>query len=196
MNFKNDWTNTDEVQAQKDVYKGIEFRSKLESKTAQALDNIGIAWEYEPDGYKLTNGMWYRPDFWLPDARQFVECKGVMDEKDSAKIFGLVEDVSLPVVVLSYTNAMMVMRFFDNPDHEIVAYSGDEVGLAWCTECGKARFFAWPDTYKCPCCGAHDGDHYMRPAFSIGSATELFNYGQSLAADKPIYKQIANNFNN
>lgn len=142
MILNNQRQAADEVQAQKDVYKGIEFRSKLESKTAQALDNTGIKWRYEPEGYKLSNGMWYKPDFWLPDARQFVECKGVMDEKDSAKIFGLVEDVSLPVVVLSYTNAMMVKRSFDDPGHEIVAYSGDEVGLAWCTECGKARFFA------------------------------------------------------
>ena len=183
------------IKAQADIYNGIEFRSKLESKTAQAFDNIGIRYEYEPSGYKLTNGMWYRPDFYLPDANQFVECKGVMSSVDSAKIVGLVEDEGVPVVVLSYDNAMIVMRFWNEPDGEIITYSGDEVGLAWCTECGKPRFFSWTDTFACPCCGAYDGDHYMRPAFSIESATELFNYGQELAADKPIYWEIANNFN-
>lgn len=194
MNFNTDYSG--EVQAQKDVYNGIEFRSKLESKTAQAFDNIGIRYEYEPDGYKLSNGMWYRPDFWLPDANEFVECKGVMSKEDSAKIVGLVEDTGYPVIALSYENAMIVMRFWNHPESEVVTYSGGDVGLAWCTECGKPRFFAWPDTYACTCCGAYDGDHYMRPAFEITSATELFKYGQRVAADKPIYKEIADSFNN
>lgn len=195
MNFKFDLTSA-EPKAQRDWYNGIEFRSKLESKTAQAFDNFGIAYVYEPSGYKLSNGMWYRPDFWLPDAKQFVECKGVMSSTDSAKIVGLVEDEGFPVVAFSYDNAMIVMRFWNDQNGDIVTYSGSEVGLAWCTQCGKARFFSWADTYACPCCGAHDGDHYMRPAFEVRSATELFKYGQELAADKPIYKEIANNFNN
>lgn len=186
----------EELQAQKDWYNGIEFRSKLESKTAQALDNLGIAWEYEPEGYKLSNGMWYRPDFWLPDAKQYVECKGVMSKEDSAKIVGLVEDTNRPVVVLSYDNSMMVMRLWNEPSAKIMTYSGYIVGLGWCTECGKPRFFSWSDTYRCPCCGAYDGDHYLRPAFSIESASELFRYGQSAAADNPMYQEIADNFNN
>ena len=188
-----DWSEP--IAAQEDWYNGIKFRSKLESKTAQALDNIGIRYEYEPDGYKLTNGLWYRPDFWLPDANQFIECKGVMSSTDSAKIVGLVEDTGKPVIALSYDNAMMVTRFFNDPKADITTYTGEDVGLAWCTECGNPRFFAWPDTYKCTCCGAYDGDRYMRPAFSIASATELFKYGQQMAADKPLYKEIANNFN-
>lgn len=196
MNFKDNgraWS--DEPQAQRDWYNGIEFRSKLESKTAQAFDNIGIRYKYEPDGYKLSNGMWYKPDFYLPDCGQFVECKGKMSATDSAKIVGLVEDTGIPVIALSYDNAMMVTRAFNDPASEITTYSGDEVGIAWCTKCGKPRFFAWPDTYRCSHCGAYDGDHFMRPAFSMPSATELFKLGQETAADKPIYREIAETFN-
>lgn len=196
MNFKNDWKNVDEVQAQRDEYKGIEFRSKLESKTAQALDNVGIAWEYEPDGYKLSNGLWYRPDFWLPDARQFVECKGVMSSTDSAKIVGLVEDTGHPVLALSYDNAMLVMRAYDASDAGIAAYQGDDIALTWCASCGKPWFISWSDTYECRNCGAYDGDHHMVGTVGIGSATELFRYGQQLAADKPMYREIADSFNN
>lgn len=195
MNFKNDWTSADEVQAQKDVYKGIEFRSKLESKTAQALDNIGIAWVYEPEGYKLTNGMWYRPDFWLPDARQFVECKGVMSAKDSAKIVGLVEDRNVPVVVLSYENAMAVMRNMNMPDHAVMTYGAKDIVIAECTKCGTRYFMCWPDDYTCPGCKTHDGTHHFRTLAAVGSATDLFDFGQGMAADKPLYKQIAENFN-
>ena len=196
MNFKNNGVNYgDDVQAQRDWYNGIEFRSKLESKTAQAFDNIGIAYEYEPDGYKLTNGMWYRPDFYLPDARQFVECKGVMSSTDSAKIIGLVEDEGMPVLAISYNNAMLVMRCWNQPDGEIVTYSGEEVALTWCVKCGKPWFMSWSDTYECPCCGTHEGDHHLCGTVEVGSATELFNYGQRLAADKPMYREIAKNFN-
>lgn len=196
MNFKESFSSASDVQAQRDLYKGIEFRSKLESKTAQALDNIGIAWVYEPEGYKLSNGMWYRPDFWLPDARQFVECKGVMDAKDSAKIVGLVEDTGRQVLVVSYENAMMVMRFWNDPNGDIMTYTyGDGIALARCERCGKKFFYVGADTFKCPACGAYEGDHHLRWLADIDSGTELFGYGQRVAADKPLYKQIASNFN-
>ena len=194
MNFNAEYNARGEPQAQRDWYNGIEFRSKLESKTAQALDNIGIRYEYEPDGYKLTNGMWYRPDFYLPDARQFIECKGKMESTDSAKIVGLVEDTGMPVLVLSYENSMMIMRFFNKQDGAIEIY--DDIALGWCDTCGKPFFFSWMDTYKCPCCGRYDGKNHICNIENVGSATELFNYGQSLAANKPLYKQIAENFNN
>lgn len=194
MSFRNDYKQPDEVQAQRDWYNGIEFRSKLESKTAQALDNIGIPYVYEPDGYKLSNGMWYRPDFYLTDAKQFIECKGVMSSEDSAKIVGLVEDTGRSVLVLSYDNAMLVLRSWYVPANEIRACA--DVYLAKCVKCGALWFYSEEDTYECSACGAYDGDHYLCQLADIGSATELFRYGQSVVADKPIYHEIANNFNN
>ena len=74
-----------QIQAKKVCYRGIQYRSTLEAKTAQSLDNLGIPYQYEPDGYQLTNGVWYKPDFYLPGAKQFIECKGVMSTEDSAK---------------------------------------------------------------------------------------------------------------
>lgn len=188
-----------DLQAQKDWYNGIEFRSKLESKTAQALDNIGIRYEYEPEGYKLTNGMWYRPDFWLPDVKQFIECKGIMSSTDSAKIVGLVEDTNHPVLVISYENAMMVMRFWNDPTQRVVTYN-NYIALGECVCCQRKFFFASEDTYACPACESHcgvnDGDHFLATLEWIESGTQLFNYGQQIAADKPIYQEIANTFNN
>ena len=197
MNFKNDYGGG-EPQAQRDWYNGIEFRSKLESKTAQALDNIGIPYVYEPDGYKLSNGLWYRPDFWLPDAKQFVECKGVMDSTDSAKIVGLVDDMGRPVLVLSYDNAMLVMRSWNQPDADIVTHMADEsfIAIAGCLECGAIWFLAYRDTWECPHCGAHDGDRHWKHVEDVTSGTQLFGYSQKVAANKPIYKSIANRFNN
>lgn len=184
-----------EPQAQPDTYNGIEFRSKLESKTAQALDNIGIAYIYEPNGYKLSNGMWYKPDFWLPNAHQFIECKGIMQSTDSAKIMGLVEDTNRSVIVISYDKAMMFKRFWGNPQGDIVTYS-DYISLGTCAVCGKKFFYAEEDTFACPACGAYDGDHYLGTVESIESGQKLFDFGQKCAADNPIFQKIADEFNN
>lgn len=48
------------------VYKGYRFRSRLEARWAVFLDQADIPWEYEKQGYRLTDGSWYLPDFWIP----------------------------------------------------------------------------------------------------------------------------------
>lgn len=189
-------TPTEMPQAQEDWYNGIKFRSKLESKTAQALDNLNIKYVYEPDGYKLSNGMWYKPDFFLPDAQQYIECKGVMSKEDSAKILGLVHDTGKSVVAISYDHTMLFTHFWNEQDAEIVTYSDDEVCIAMCAECGKLWFMSNSDTYECLNCGAYDGDHHLREVAEITSGTEFFRLGQSVAASNPIYQKIADQFNN
>jgi nucleoside 2-deoxyribosyltransferase len=61
------------------TYAGVRMRSKLEATVAETLDRYKIAWTYESEGYDL-GGVWYLPDFWLPDARAFLEVKGVLNE--------------------------------------------------------------------------------------------------------------------
>lgn len=46
-------------------YGGCRFRSRLEARYAVFFDTLGIAWEYEPQGYALPSGT-YLPDFYLP----------------------------------------------------------------------------------------------------------------------------------
>lgn len=47
-------------------YKGYRFRSRLEARWAVFLDALGVAWEYEKEGFDLGDGLLYLPDFWLP----------------------------------------------------------------------------------------------------------------------------------
>ena len=54
------------IQAIQTVYKGYRFRSRLEARWAVFFDALGIAWEYEKEGFQLSDGEWYLPDFWLP----------------------------------------------------------------------------------------------------------------------------------
>jgi hypothetical protein len=57
------------------VYKGYRFRSRLEARWAVFFDAMQIAFQYEPEGYKLPDGQLYLPDFWLPQVMLFAEVK-------------------------------------------------------------------------------------------------------------------------
>ena len=57
------------------VYNGYRFRSRLEARWAVFFDAAGIRYEYEPQGYKLSDGTCYLPDFYLPDFKAYVEIK-------------------------------------------------------------------------------------------------------------------------
>lgn len=59
-------TATTTIQAIETRYKGYRFRSRLEARWAVFFDQLGIDWEYEAQGYELSNGEAYLPDFFLP----------------------------------------------------------------------------------------------------------------------------------
>lgn len=56
-------------------YAGHRFRSRLEARWAVLFDQMGWAWEYEPQGFELSSGERYLPDFWLPGLRMHAEVK-------------------------------------------------------------------------------------------------------------------------
>lgn len=57
------------------VYNGYRFRSRLEARWAVFFDTAGIAYEYEPEGFRLKDGTKYLPDFYLPWFKCYVEIK-------------------------------------------------------------------------------------------------------------------------
>lgn len=57
-------------------YKGYHFRSRMEARWAVYLDALGVAWQYEPEGYLLPSGKGYLPDFYLPEIGTYLEIKG------------------------------------------------------------------------------------------------------------------------
>jgi len=60
----------------------------MEAQCALLFDTLGWKWEYEPESIMLPNGVAYRPDFWLPEFRCIVECRGYDSEKGRQQIQG------------------------------------------------------------------------------------------------------------
>lgn len=56
------------------LYKGYRFRSRLEARWAVFFDELGIEYQYEPQGFEF-DGERYLPDFFLPQQRTWVETK-------------------------------------------------------------------------------------------------------------------------
>lgn len=68
------------------TFMGYKFRSRLEARWAVFFDHLGIEWQYEPEGFDL-NGLYYLPDFWLPQQQCWYEVKGqipTVDEQEKA----------------------------------------------------------------------------------------------------------------
>lgn len=58
-------------------YRGITFRSKLEARWAYLFDQLGLNWQYEPNGPATA------PDFWFDDRRyNYLEVKGALPSRN------------------------------------------------------------------------------------------------------------------
>lgn len=73
------------------MYAGTLFRSRLEARWAVFFDELGIRWQFEPEGYVvgLSDALPdadisqnYLPDFYLPDTETWVEVKGAEEHLD------------------------------------------------------------------------------------------------------------------
>jgi len=56
------------------LYRGYNFRSRLEARWATFFDKIGLRWEYEIEGFETPYGR-YLPDFFIPSTEYFIEVK-------------------------------------------------------------------------------------------------------------------------
>jgi hypothetical protein len=69
-------------------YNGIRMDSRWEVGTAKYFDDNNIVWKYNEKGYKLSNGSYYYPDFFIYEDDKFVkivEVKGYFRENNRKK---------------------------------------------------------------------------------------------------------------
>ena len=60
-------------------FRGTKYRSRLEAEWARWLHERKVNYQYESRRFKLELGIWYLPDFYLPEARTYIEVKGGME---------------------------------------------------------------------------------------------------------------------
>lgn len=134
------------------VYKGYRFRSRLEARWAVFLDQAGLKWEYEVEGYDLS-GVWYLPDFWLPglggnEEGAWFEVKGPeMQRGDEAwvKAEALARASELPV----YVFCGQIKPWMHGKRFKLDTYSDEDV---------QPVIIGDVEWRECPIC------HYVEPA--------------------------------
>lgn len=82
-------------------YAGCDFRSRLEARWAIFFDVLGVAWDYEPQGFETGPHRWL-PDFRLTDTGTWVEVKGHIDDlvKHADRYAAFVDQLADPILVL------------------------------------------------------------------------------------------------
>lgn len=147
------------------IYAGSRFRSRLEARWAVFFNWLKIRYVYEPQGYELSDGTKYLPDFYLPDSDTFFEVKGVLTGEDEKKIQQFREDSGKPVVI-GYDNirfdATDYWRDGENHNAEYEPAGQSSSVLARCKVCGKPYFMGINGSFACRCCGAYDGDGHFK----------------------------------
>lgn len=129
-------------------YKGYRFRSRLEARWAVFFDALGVAWEYEKEGYDLGVVGYYLPDFWLPQQKCWVEIKpDELSRTETDKALALAKMTERFVFVLFQVQPY---RMYETPAGDIAlegsnkyfSPSGDWDGMSmWgvCPICGAKQ---------------------------------------------------------
>lgn len=120
-------------------FNGYKFRSRLEARWAVVFNHLHIPYNYEPEGYNL-NGIFYLPDFWLPEQQCFFEVKGLHTDNDGPRKARL----------LALHSGKPVFMFGDIPT-EKQALGGEDGGSAFYPGGEDVGYFLC----RSVCCGAY-----------------------------------------
>lgn len=146
------------------MYRGTQFRSRLEARWAEFFDRIGLVWQYEPEGYETSAGR-YLPDFYLPHvhhrgrpASLFFEVKPTRPTAtEDMKLTALVCGTGIAAVVPAgmpgggKTEFLIEYKPYEGPDG---IFCGTDEGLTFakCGNCGQLDIGVYSsDEPMCSC---------------------------------------------
>ena len=95
------------------LYKGIQFRSRLEARWAIFFDELGIKWDYEPETFQTKYG-YYMPDFFLPSINRWFIVKGTKLGDDEAKKVLDLCGLTKATAIIANGSIPEKFDFFDN----------------------------------------------------------------------------------
>lgn len=182
-------------------YKGYKFRSRLEARWAIIFDALGVeSWEYEPEGFVLSDGTTYLPDFKIKvncrrtdeDGYVWVEVKGVNNYYDiSITDRAKIELFEKPLIVLGNLDAesdcdgLLSFRFIDGDSYP--ANFSVHSGKVWI--CGADY-----DEYDCDRAWNHAVKQAKRARFEHGENPDVAVYKQAdIERDYDLAHDLMNN---
>ena len=112
-------------------YSGHLFRSRLEARWAIYFDAIGINWQYEKEGWDLGDGLYYLPDFWLPQVEMWAEVKpGSFSPQELEKVKRLVKGSGFSLILLEGQPACrsyeVASLFWINDEDQLMIGDGND----------------------------------------------------------------------
>lgn len=152
-------------------YRGFRFRSRLEARWAVFMDAMHVRYEYEKEAYDL-DGLFYLPDFWLPDIEKFLETKPVCPSDEEFEKARRLSDFTNHIVLImigqpscpSFHNAWYGSEscaIFISPKTPSQC-GGVDYHYIWCEcpHCHKCdlQFDGRADRIDCDCPGSEHGD--------------------------------------
>jgi hypothetical protein len=99
------------IKAIETIYNGYKFRSRLEARWAVFFDEMGIKYEYEPEGFILKSGN-YLPDFYISDMNLYVEIKpdeSLIEERDIYRWMEFSEEKDLLLICGSPSKESLIL---------------------------------------------------------------------------------------
>lgn len=188
-----------EIKPKATIYGGTRYRSMAEAKTAESLDRLGLAFEYEQEaarGPRYVGGQ-YTPDFWVPGLKAYIEVAGVWDERHKVNTAEFAREMDChgwftggPGHVITERLAMPVMVHVDGDGylHPVLPMgTGDDswtpasekfhstrAMLGTCASCGSLMVCTFYSDLVCPRCGFANGSE-TRQEFIDGCHVNIFD---------------------
>ena len=127
----------DIIKAIETRYNGHRFRSRTEARWAVLFDHLGVEYHYEAEGYELSDGTRYLPDFYMPKEDCFFEIKGDV----------IADDAWLKPALLAAASKRDVYVLVGRPgQHEVTVFRPrrgavkPEVAMQWIDSAPSAFF--------------------------------------------------------
>jgi hypothetical protein len=98
-------------------YKGHRFRSRLEARWAVFFDSMHIEWEYELEGFLLSDGSKYLPDFFSKSLGAWIEIKpGLPDIEEIKKLVRFSIEKEAPLILIDGLPGRETIRIINQKD--------------------------------------------------------------------------------